>query len=160
MVTITYIDKKHRLSNSKLIEEITEAIFGNPTEIAFSEEHIPVNGRVPFPKKEKFKGYLLDFPELLWAIQFNGKTIGFLLVSDMPFKNAVGFSINSAYSKKGVATTAFELAKAEGRFTYSLYGYTSVNNIPAQRLLIRCGFEQVHDTVNFMGQDSFKFKLD
>ena len=78
----------------------------------------------------------------------------------MPHRNAMGISINSEYSRKGVATEAFNQIKSHPEISYPVFGNTSVRNINAQRFMERIGFKREPETIDFCGENSFKYKFE
>jgi RimJ/RimL family protein N-acetyltransferase len=162
MVSVVLIDRAQRHAMRHLIEEIAEAIYGNPNEIAFAEEFIPLGGRVPLPKTNNFVNFLVKYPELLWAVKYDDKTVGFILIGDLPIQtNSAGFSINSQYANKGIVTEAFKLIlSAPTPIQLPLYASTSTRNINAQKLLEKLNFVKIDGVFVFLGESSFKYKLD
>jgi RimJ/RimL family protein N-acetyltransferase len=160
MTTTIFIEKSQRLANRNLINEIANSVFGSEEKAAFSEEFVPVRCRVPKPKSEQFANYLLNSPRLLWAIQFNKTTVGFILIGDMPHRNAMGISINHEYYRKGVASEAFSQIKSHSEISYPVFGYTSVRNINAQRFMESIGFKREPENIDFCGENSYKYKLE
>lgn len=160
MTTTIFLEKSQRFENKNLINEIANSVFGSEELAAFSEEFVPVRCRVPKPKSEHFANFILNSPRLLWAIQYNSITVGFILIGDMPHRNSMGISINSEYSNKGVASQAFNQIKSHPEISYPVYGYTSVRNINAQRFMDSIGFKREPENINFCGENSFKYKLE
>lgn len=160
MITTVLIERHQRFANQNLIDDIANAVFGNVEQANFSEEFVPEAGRVPNPKKRNFANFLLNGPKLLWAIQYDDKTVGFIIIQDMPYPNAVGISINSDYSGKGIASEAFKQIKSNSRVVFPLFGYTSVRNIKAQSLMEKLGFVKQSEEINFCGENSVKYKLE
>ena len=160
MTTTIFIPINERNAKRNLIEEISEVVFGNEEQANFAEEFVPVRCRVPNPKTTFFTNFLIKGPRLLWAIQYNGKTVGFILIGDSPHNNAIGFSINSEYSNKKITSDAFEMIRHHGEIAYPLYGYTSTRNVSAQRFMEKVGFLRQPNTVDFCGEDSFQYKLE
>jgi len=160
MTTIIFIEKNQRNSKKIIINEIADAVFGSEEQIAFSDEFVPLGGRVPNPKSQNFARYLLNVPRLLWAVKYENITVGFILIHDQPHQNAMGISINSNYSRRGIATEAFNLIKNQLEMTYPVFGYTSIRNISAQRFMEKIGFINQNENINFCGEDSFKYKFE
>lgn len=149
-----------RTAHLEVINAIANAIYGNEDEVKFTEEYIPLNGRVPAPKVANFANYLIRGPRLLWVIKSGATIVGFILVSDTPFQNALGIGINSQYARRGVISQALNQIKYNKEMRYPLCGYTSERNIPAQKTVKKLGFEKENDIVIFMGERSFKYKLE
>jgi hypothetical protein len=156
MTTTIFIPKSERRNHTALIKEVAEACFGNDVKANFMEEFVPKGGRVPGLKTQSFAGFLLNAPELLWAIQFDGQTVGFITVSDLPHLNAIGFGIDVEYSGKGIVAEAFEQVKCSEQIKYPLFGYTSENNEKAVKLLEKLGFEK-DGKIDYEGEPSLKF---
>jgi RimJ/RimL family protein N-acetyltransferase len=156
MTTTIFIPLNERRNHFPLLSEIAEACFGDNDKANFSEEFVPPGGKVPAPKAENFVRFLGSRPKLLWAIQHNAKTVGFILISDIPYQNSIGFGIDVNYAGKGIVTEAFNQIKCHEQIIYPLYGYTSVNNTRANNLLTKLGFE-LNGEVNFLGEHSFKY---
>jgi hypothetical protein len=150
MTTTIFIPKSERRNHTALIKEVAEACFGNDEKANFMEEFVPEGGRVPGLKTQSFAEYLINFPKLLWVIQFDGKTVGFITVSDLPHPNAVGFGIDVEYSGKGIVAEAFEQVKCSEQIKYPLFGYTSENNEKAVKLMEKL-------EIDYKGEPSLKF---
>jgi RimJ/RimL family protein N-acetyltransferase len=159
MTNSIFIEKSQRFANQNLINEIADSVFGSSEQAAFSEEFVPEGCRVPNPKSQNFARFLLNVPKLLWAIRYENRTVGFILIQDMPHRNAMGIIINSVYSKKGIALEAFNQIKSHPEIIYPIFGYTSIRNINAQRFMERLGFEREPENIDFCGENSFKYKL-
>jgi RimJ/RimL family protein N-acetyltransferase len=160
MTTTIFIEKNQRIANKNLINEIADSVYGSIEQAAYSEEFIPERGRVQIPKNKIFANFLLSSPKLLWAIQYDNTTVGFILIGDMPHHNAMGISINSEYSRKGIATEAFNQIKTHPEISYPVFGYTSVRNVNAQGFLERIGFIKEPGKINFLGEISLKYKIE
>lgn len=156
MTTTIFIAKSERGNHTALIKEVAEACFGNDVKANFMEEFVPDGGKVPGLKTQSFAEYLIKFPKLLWVIQFDGKTVGFITVSDLPHPNAVGFGIDKEYAGKGIVSEAFEQVKCSEQIKYPLFGYTSENNEKAVNLLEKLGFEK-DGKIDYKGEPSLKF---
>ena len=161
MTTTIFIERslRHIPANGILINEIANSVFGSVEQSAFSEEFIPVRCRVPNPKSEHFANFLLNSPRLLWAIQYNSTTVGFILIGDIPHRNAIGISINSEYSSKGIALEAFNQIKSHPEICFPLFGYTSIRNINAQKFMERIGFKRELENIVFCGENSYKYRF-
>ena len=160
MTTTIFIEKSQRFANRNLINEIANSVFGSDEKAAFSEEFVPVRCRVPYPKSEQFANYLLNSPRLLWAIQYDNTTVGFILIGDIPHRNAMGISINHKYSRRGVASEAFSQIKSHPEISYPVFGYTSVRNINAQKFMESIGFKREPENIDFCGENSYKYILE
>lgn len=160
MTTTIFIARNERIENKILITEIADSVFGTVEQSTFSEEFVPLRCRVPSPKSQNFERFLFNVPKLLWAIQYENRTVGFILIQDMPHRNAMGISINSEYSGKGVATEAFNQIKSHLEISFPVFGYTSVRNKNAQRFMERIGFKKEPENIDFCGENSFKYKLE
>jgi RimJ/RimL family protein N-acetyltransferase len=160
MTSVIFIPRTDRNTKRALINEISEAVFGTDEQSYFSEEFVPVRCRVPEPKVQVFSNFLINQAKLLWAVQFDGKTVGFILISDLPHSNSVGFSIHSDYARKGICSTAFDLIRNAPEILFPLYGATSTRNVNAQLFMEKQGFEREANTFDFCGEESFKYRLD
>lgn len=158
-VEIIFIPIAHRRSSQDIIPEIFQAIFGSVDEVSFAETFVPLTGRVPEPRARNFTNYLMNAPRLLWGIRVNGETVGFILVSDRPFQNALGMSINSRFAGRGIMAQALNKVLASKELVYPIYGYTSERNTPARSLLERAGFEKDDKPVSFLGESSIRYAL-
>jgi hypothetical protein len=156
MTLTVFIPKSERGNHTALIKEVAGACFGIDVKANFMEEFVPEGGRVPGLKTQSFAEYLINFPKLLWVIQFEGKTVGFITVSDLPHSNAIGFGIDVEYSGKGIIADAFEQIKCSEQIKYPLFGYTSENNEKAVKLMEKLGFEADSEIV-FEEEPSIKF---
>jgi RimJ/RimL family protein N-acetyltransferase len=154
---VVHIPQASRQSSQELIHSIAEAVFGTREEALFAEAFVPSGGRVPEPKVRNFAMFLMRGPRLLWAIKFNSAVVGFILVSDMPFPNALGMRINSKYAGKGIMTKALKEVLTSKQLHFPLHGYTSIRNVPAQRLLEIVGFQKDSTPVSFLGESSIHF---
>lgn len=153
MTTTIFIPLNERREHFPLLTEIAEACFGDNDKVNFSEEFVPPRGKVPAPKADNFVRFLVSDPKLLWAIQYNGKTVGFILISDIPHNNSIGFGIDVNYAGKGIVPEAFNQIKCNEKIQYPLEGYTSQENTRANKLMIKLGFKLLGQ-VNFMGEKS------
>jgi hypothetical protein len=159
---VVFIPLGQRDQHRQLIQEIARAIYGTPKEVAFAETYIPLGGRVPgrnpAEKQNNFARYLFNGPRLLWAIQEDGQTVGFVMIG-MPHPqslNTIGFSINSHYARRGILGRAFDLIRQDTAIAYPLFAETSEWNIPAQKLLLSKGFTEVKRFV-FFGEPSIRY---
>lgn len=161
MVNVVFIDWTQRKAMRPLIEEISEAIYGNDIEVQFAEAYFPTLGKIPEPKISNFVDFLVRHPRLLWAVKYNDITVGFILIGDLPYqRNSAAFSINSKYANKGIVTEAFKLIlSAPTPIRLPLYASTSKRNINAQKLLEKLNFKKI-GSADFGGEDSFNYKLD
>lgn len=160
MTNVIFIPRTDRNTNRVLINEIAEAVFGTSEQSDFSEAFVPIGGKVPSPKKENFARFLINTPELLWAVQYNEKTVGFILIFNIPDPSSIGFSINSKFAHKGIATAAFNLVRYSTLIKYPIFGSTSARNTIARNFMLKQGFVQEPLPFNFCGEESFKFRLD
>ena len=156
---LQFIPKKEREAHKDIILGLANVIYGCEEQISFTEAFIPFNGRVPSPKASNFANYLIRYPNLLWVIKFKGEAIGFIIVSNLPFKNSFGVSINRNFARQGFIQKAFNIIKYSKEINYPLFAYTSIRNVPAKNLLIKLGFDLTDEKVQFMGEDSCKFEL-
>jgi RimJ/RimL family protein N-acetyltransferase len=160
MTTTIFIEKSQRLVNKSIINEIANSVFGTDVQAAFSEEFVPMRCRVPNPKSVHFANFISNSPKLLWAIQYNKITVGFIIIGDMPHSNAMGIIINSEYSGKGIASEAFNQIRTHPEICYPIFGYTSIRNINAQKFMERIGFKREPENIDFCGENSYKYKLE
>jgi hypothetical protein len=155
-MTVEFIPKNERRYQIDTLSQISNAIFGNDTETAFSEYYIPNAGRLPKPKPQNFTQFLVNGPNYLWAIKVDNTAVGFVLIADMPHANSIGFSINSKYANKGIMTRAWAEISTHPDIIYPLYANTSQRNVAANQLLERCGFG-IEGEFEFDGEPSFKY---
>lgn len=151
-----FISRQDRKNKINLIEQISNAIFENDNEAKFAETFIPAGGKVPKPKPNNFTNFLINVPKCLWAINYEGMIIGFVLICDMPHANSIGFSINSSYANKGIMKKAWKEICNHADIRYPLNAYTSMNNEPAINLLKSIGFE-VNQEIDYLGEKSFHY---
>ena len=153
-----YIKKVHK-SNLDDCIKIAEAVFGTSELTAFTEEFVPLRGRVPSPKVGNFASYLNRAVKDLFAILNpnngnNEEIIGFILLSDTPHKHALGIGINKNFVGKGIAKTALIFAlenlKNSG-MELPIYAHTSKENIAALGLLASVDFRYVSEITDFLG---------
>ena len=159
MVSTVYIERSERQNNSHLIQEIVEATYGNNQKIDFIEEFVPQERRVPEPKVSEFKSFLMTGAKLLWAVKYNEKTVGFILVVDMLHNNSIGFGINVEYSNKGICSQAFDQVINSPSINFPLYGVTSKRNSGAKRLMRKVGFLETGERLFFFGEESLIYKF-
>ena len=88
MTTAEFIPKENRNINSELIFQISNAVFGDIDKIKFSDNFVPLQGRVPEPKVQMFSSFLMNIPQCLWAVRYNNIVVGFILISNMPHQNS------------------------------------------------------------------------
>jgi RimJ/RimL family protein N-acetyltransferase len=134
-------------------------VFENIEQTEFMEEFVPVGARVPAPKITNFSLFLRNTPRLLWAIQENNITVGFIFVLNNANRDTIGIGINKQYANNGVATRAFNLIRNHQELNYPLTGATSERNVAAQKLMERLGFEKEPTTFNFYGETSYRYTL-
>ena len=153
-----YIKKVHK-SNLDDCIKIAEAVFGTSELAAFTEEFVPLRGRVPSPKVGNFASYLNRAVKDLFAIlnPHNGNNeeiIGFILLSDTPHKHALGIGINKKFVGKGIAKTALMFALEDIKnsgIELPIYAHTSKENIAALGLLASVDFRYVSEITDFLG---------
>ena len=155
-MTVDFIPKNERRNKIDILQQISNAVFGDKQEIEFSEMYIPDGGRVPNPKSENFTNFLIHGPKLLWAVKEGDIVIGFVLIADLPHVNSIGFSINSNYANKGIMRKAWKEICSSPDVRYPLYGSTSQNNVSANKLLLSCGFE-LDNEFSYAGEPSFRY---
>jgi ribosomal protein S18 acetylase RimI-like enzyme len=158
--------KKIEKSNIGDCTKIAEAVFGTTELAEFTEEFIPLRGRVPSPKVENFASYLNRVVKDLFAILNpnsgnNEEIIGFILLSDTPYKQALSIGLNKNFVGKGIAKTALLFAlenlKKSG-IELPIYAYTSKENISALGLLTSVDFRFISELNDFMGlQNMYKY---
>lgn len=159
MISTIYIPREERLAQKDLLRRIAEAVYDSGEKISFIEEFVPPGGRVPTPQAERFAQNLAIFPRQLWAVSYKKQVVGFILIADIPHRNAVGFGIDCCYARRGIMSHAFNLIKNSPEIRFPLYGYTSQRNIAVHRLLKKLGFVQTDESVVFEGEPSFGFVL-
>jgi hypothetical protein len=157
MTTIEFIPKEKRRLQSELVLQISNAVFGDIDKISFSERFVPLMARVPEPKVQNFSNFLINFPKHLWAIRYNNIVVGFILISDNPHNNSIGFGIDIHYTRLNISYNAWQLIKSDILIKYPLNAYTSQKNVCANNFLTKIGFLKTDDTINFMGEPSFKY---
>jgi len=161
MSIVTFIPLTERPANRELVREISRAIFGSAESADFAEEYVPHSARVPYPKADQFSQFLLRYPKCLWAVFENDKkerVAGFVLISDLPHINSVGFGINPDYAGKGIMLLAWNeiILNSEQCISFPLNAYTSQRNKPAIRFLDKIGFVPAGN-IEFQGDPSFKY---
>ncbi|GMU87260.1 MAG: hypothetical protein AMXMBFR48_25010 [Ignavibacteriales bacterium] len=159
MISTIYIPREERLAQKDLIRRIAEAVYDSEEKISFMEEFVPPGGRVPHPQAELFAQYLSMDPRQLWAVSYKKQVVGFILIADIPHRNAVGFGIDCRYANCGIMSHAFTLIKSSPEIRFPLYGYTSQRNIAVHRLLKKLGFLLTDESVLFLGEPAFGFVL-
>jgi RimJ/RimL family protein N-acetyltransferase len=160
VVDVIFIPRHERNSHRNTLNEIALAIYGTPEKIIFSEEFIPPGGRVPGDKVRNFSNYLVTGPNLLWAVKFHDKVVGFILIGDKPYHNAIGFSIDKNYAYQGIASAAFNLIRNNPYIQLPLNGYTSTRNISAKRFLEKNDFKLIASNINFKGEMSDHYRFE
>jgi RimJ/RimL family protein N-acetyltransferase len=160
VVDVIFIPSHERNRHRNTLNEIALAIYGSPEKIIFSEEFIPPGGRVPGDKVSNFSDYLVYGPNLLWAVKFHDKVVGFILIGNQPHPNSIGFSIDKNYAHQGIASAAFNLIRNNPLIKLPLNGYTSSRNIGAKRFLEKNDFKLIASNINFMGEMSDHYKFD
>ena len=85
--------------------------------------------------------------------------VGFVLISDLPHRNSIGFSINSKFARKGIMSSAWKLIKHSPCINYPFYASTSQRNFAALRLLEKLGFQNTNENFRFGDEQSFKFVI-
>lgn len=161
MSIVTFIPLTERPANRELVREISRAIFGSAESADFAEEYVPHSARVPYPKADQFSQFLLRYPKCLWAVFENDKkerVAGFVLISDLPHINSVGFGINPDYAGKGIMLLAWNeiILNSEQCISFPLNAYTSQRNKPAIRFLDKIGFVPAGN-IEFQGELSLKY---
>jgi hypothetical protein len=155
-MAVEFIPRNERRNKIDIVKQISNAVFGEISEIEFSELFIPKGGRVPNPKVENFANLIIHGPNCLWAIKEVDSIVGFVLIADLPHENSIGFSINSNYANQGIMRTAWKEICSNPAIRYPLYGSTSQNNVSAKKLLLSCGFE-LDNEFSYSGELSFKY---
>ncbi len=153
---LKHIDKSNRFECTK----IAEAVFGSTELAEFSEKFVPDRGKVPTPKTGNFTNYLQGAVKHLFAIlnptgNDNGEYIGFILLSDIPYKQSLGIGLNKSFVGRGIGKTslvfALEALMKLG-IENPIFAHTSKDNIAANELLKSVGFRFVSEITDFMGQ--------
>jgi RimJ/RimL family protein N-acetyltransferase len=157
--TVIFIPQNHRVQHNAVISEIANTVFENTQQTEFMEEFVPVGGRVPAPKITNFINFISRVPTLLWAIQEDFVTVGFIFVINNPGNNLMGIGINRQYANSGVGTRAFNLIRDHQELIYPLTGETSVRNVAGQKLMETLGFQKELTTFNFHGETSYRYTL-
>ena len=160
MVTVELINQEKRTEKRNILELVSVAIFGSQKESEFSEQFVPSIGRVPNPKVSNFTNFLINVPKCFWVIYYEGTVVGFVLISDLPHRNSIGFSINSKFVRMGIISSAWELIKSSPCIKYPLYASTSHRNLAALGLLEKLGFRNTNENFMFGDESSFKFIID
>lgn len=160
MVKVELINQENRTEKKNILESVSKAIFGSQIESEFSEQFVPSRFRVPNPKVSNFTSFLMNGPKCFWVIYHEETIVGFILISDRPHKNSIGFSINSEFAQKGIISSAWELIKSSPCINYPLYAKTSKRNIPSLRLLEKLGFRNINEDFLFGDEPSFTFVKD
>jgi ribosomal protein S18 acetylase RimI-like enzyme len=151
--------KKVDKSNLGDCLKIAEAVFGTTELAAFTEEFVPLRGRVPSPKVENFGNYLNRVVKDLFAILNpnsgnNDEIIGFILLSDTPHNHSLGIGINKNFVGKGIAKTALIFAlenlKNSG-IELPIYAHESKENTATIELLTSVDFRFVSEISDFIG---------
>lgn len=151
--------KKVDKSNLGDCTKIAEAVFGRTELAAFTEEFVPLRGRVPSPKVENFANYLNRVVKDLFAILNpnsgnNDEIIGFILLSDTPHKHSLGIGINKNFAGKGIGKTALIFAlenlKNSG-IELPIYAHASKENTATIELLTSVDFRFVSEISDFIG---------
>jgi hypothetical protein len=159
MIRIELINQENRIEKRATLELVSKAIFGSQSESEFSEKNVPNIGKVPNPKVTNFTTYLIKYPKCLWVVYYEETVVGFILISDYPPLNSIGFSINSNFSRKGIISSAWALIKSSPCIQLPLYAHTSKRNIVAQKLLKKLGFRITGESM-FGDEPCFDFILD
>ena len=160
MVRVELINRENRSEKRNILESVSNAIFGSQTESEFSEQFVPSTYKVPNPKGSNFTTYLINVPKCFWVVYYEDTIVGFVLISDLPHKNSIGFSINSKFAQKGIISSAWELIKSSPCINYPLYARTSQRNFASLKLLEKLGFRNTNEDFLFGDVPSFTFILD
>jgi RimJ/RimL family protein N-acetyltransferase len=140
--------------------EISQAVYGNDELTNFTEEFIPLVGQVPAPKAPNFAHFLNFGAKEVWSVieaENNAKEVcvGFVLMADMPHSNSIGFGINKHFARRGIMKPALEevlnAIETTGR-NQPIFAHTSIDNLPAQRLLEGTGFQFQREVIDMMGR--------
>lgn len=157
-VEVEYLPRSTRSQNREIVGEIAAAIHASDAQSEYTELHMPdfvrKMGSNFEDKRRGFFGMLMDQPRDLWAVKFEGKVVGFILIINPDGRDRIGFGINSKFAGKGILLKAFNQIKDDLR--YPLYGETSVDNIASQKLMIKMGFEKERE-IMFAGLPSYRF---
>jgi predicted acetyltransferase len=159
MVKVEFISIENRIKKRKVIETVSNAIFGSTIEIEFSEQFIPSRGKVPIPKVSNFTTYLINVPKYFWVVYYEEIIVGFVLISDFPHQNSIGFGINYKFAQMGIISSAWELIKFNQCIEYPLYAITSKRNTAALNLLKKLGFQYTNKNILFGNELSLKYIL-
>jgi hypothetical protein len=160
MVTVELINHENRFEKKSVLEAVSNVIFGSQIESEFSEKYVPSMFRVPNPKVSNFTKFLINVPKCFWVVYYEETIVGFVLISDSPHPNSIGFSINSKFAQKGVISAAWDLIKSSPCINYPLYARTSQRNFAAMKLLDKLGFRNTNENFLFGDEPSFKLILD
>ena len=161
MTTILCISHASLRSYAEQIQELAERIYGDAASVSFNEKYIPPAGRVPgqgADRVARFCSFLQHVPRCLVIIYEDGKCCGFILLSDNPFNNSVGFGIHPLFARKGIMSRAWQLLQEQCTcFVFPLYGYTSQLNTPARTFMERHGFQLLDSNIYFGGEPSCQY---
>jgi RimJ/RimL family protein N-acetyltransferase len=111
---------------------------------------------VPNPKVSNFTTFLINIPKCLWVVYYEETVVGFILISDSPHRNSIGFSINLKFTRMGIISSAWELIKSSPCINYPIYAVTSQRNNAALRLLEKLGFRNTNENLMFGDESSYK----
>ena len=154
-----FIPLNERNEQKALINQIGNVVFGTIESAKFAEEFIPEGGRLPSPKSQNFSKFLINYPTCLWAVYTDmtkSALAGFILISNLPHDNAIGFGLNPEFKGKGLMSRAWEEIKTNECVKFPLNAYTSVRNKGAISFLEKNGFN-FKENINFIGEDSVHY---
>ena len=128
--------------------KIANALYGDQQRLEFSEKYLPFSERFVDPKVEDLASYLFNDDSIkhFWAVldYESNVEIGYILITNLPHYNAIGYSIDVNYSNKGVMKKALRLVLdeiLERQIQMPLNVYTDINNAASINLLDALHFE-------------------
>lgn len=146
--------------NQDLANRIGNAVFTTADDFAFIHEYVPMGARVP--SAMAFANFAATNTRSLAGVIDDDQMVGFILISDTPHRNAIGFGIKRDFANQGIMTEALRLffdsnGNENNEIIFPLNAYTSVRNTASQRLLERSGFERSEGDSNFAGERTCRY---
>ncbi len=121
---------------------IANALYGDQQRIDFSERYLPENQKFENPKVLDAAKYLFEDDSIIhfWSVMddSSAKEIGYILITNLPHHNAIGYSIDVNYANQGIMKKALKSMLnqiVELNIKLPLHVYTNKNNLPSIKLL-------------------------
>lgn len=161
---ITYISDKDITTKNKFVNSISNAIYETTEDAEFNDAFVPVQARPPQNQTTNFSRFLLNGTKALWSIHTSSEKneddiIGFILIADLPHKNAIGFGLKKEFSNRGIMKKACKEVLASENVIFPINAYTAAINESSIKLLSHLDFEEI-ERKSFHSMEIIHFQLD